>query len=110
MQVGYHLYLIDIACVIGLYATCGQRLLIYPKILPLFLSQILQPSRIHDTPPLVVLLWTDQAGNQTGDQSVYIFINSGNLGVSFVFLENCAIDFSQTLPFSSLHCSLDYKL
>ena len=42
---------------------------------------------------------------------IYIYIlTAENLGVCFsFFLENYAMDFSQTLPFSSLYCSQGYK-
>ena len=40
---------------------------------------------------------------------VYI-LTAENLGVCFLFfLENYLMDFSQTLPFSSLYCSQGYK-
>ena len=40
---------------------------------------------------------------------IYI-LTAENLGVCFsYFLENYAMDFSQTLPFSSLYCSQAYK-
>ena len=41
---------------------------------------------------------------------IYI-LTAENLGVCFsFFLENYVMDFSQTLPFSSLYCSQGYKL
>ena len=43
------------------------------------------------------------------EEQIYI-LTAENLGVCFsFFLENYLMDFSQTLPFSSLYCSQGYK-